>query len=72
MAFFRLFALSDDGHLTSVGNEYDFAEARFQAERVANFSPTGTRVRIYLDGLHVMEVRGGVTQPSLWHSGEWI
>jgi hypothetical protein len=72
MALFKVFSLSDDDHFSSMGEFETLSEARFQAERVADLSPTGVRVRIYLDCLHVLEVRSGNTQPSLWYSGGWI
>lgn len=72
MALFSVYSLSDDDHFSPIGEFDTLPEARFQAERVANFSPTGVRVRVYLDDMHVLEVRSGVTQPSLWYSGEWI
>jgi len=44
----------------------DFSTARMKAESIADFTPEGQFVRIYLGGLPVLEVAKGSTQPSLW------
>lgn len=44
----------------------DFATARMKAESIADLTPTGQHVRIYYDGLPVLEVAKGCNQPSVW------
>ena len=63
---YKLYAEPDGGPQSYLLADNDLAMARFQAERIADLSPAGTNVVVYLDGFPLFAVRGTITQPGIW------
>lgn len=72
MPRFELYSVDYANHelhmrLTS---EETIARAWFMGDIVSNLTPSTAAVRVYEQGIPVLETRSGVTQFSIWHYEE--